>query len=309
MRQSLSSLNFIIKSLSWIGALVFALSIIPSIIWTKRTFKGIDRLRASVNTISQGVYSARVELKNEGFEIDSLINDFNYMLTKTEDLMAELRTIGDNIAHDLKTPLTRILICSELTLAGEQSIASLQKALGDNAEECRHMLTIINTMLDIANISSGVKTLQESKFDFTEMVDNATALFTMIAEPQGITITKICETPTIWCRGDKAKLQQMVANLLDNAVKFSVPNSSIVITIQEKDNTLILNVADSGIGISQFEQKNIFKRFYRADNSRNTPGNGLGLSMVEAIVKAHHAEISFESEVGVGTSFCVKLPQ
>ena len=292
----------------WAGSAVFLAGAVIGWLLAKRMFTGVDRVGRAAREIASGDYSLRVAHGKEGLEVERLVSDFNLMVDNTEKLMVELRTISDNIAHDLRTPLTRMLACTEVAFAGVQTLTAYRDAMADNAEECRRMLTLINTMLEISRTESGMCRLKSEVFDAVELLRHSFELFRMVAEQKGLVFSSgLPLTPVPFC-GDRLKIQQVFANLIDNAVKFTPSGGKIAVALTQSGNELIFSVSDTGCGIAEADRNNVFKRFYRADSSRNQPGNGLGLSLVQAIVRAHGGEIELESTLGKGCRFTVFLP-
>lgn len=292
----------------WAGSAVFLAGAVIGWLLAKRMFTGVDRVGRAAREIASGDYSLRVAHGKEGLEVERLVSDFNLMVDNTEKLMVELRTISDNIAHDLRTPLTRMLACTEVAFAGVQTLTAYRDAMADNAEECRRMLTLINTMLEISRTESGMCRLKSEVFDAVELLRHSVELFRMVAEQKGLVFSSgLPLTPVPFC-GDRLKIQQVFANLIDNAVKFTPSGGKIAVALTQSGNELIFSVSDTGCGIAEADRNNVFKRFYRADSSRNQPGNGLGLSLVQAIVRAHGGEIELESTLGKGCRFTVFLP-
>lgn len=274
----------------------------------RRFVSGIDRVCRAADVIAAGDYSLRVHSAGEGSEIDHLIRTFNRMVGNTETLMNEQRNISDNIAHDLRTPLTRILGRAELAASGRQELEIYQNTVADIGEECYRMLNLINMMLEISRTESGAVEITRSRFDFRAMLRRSAELFSMPAEQKHQKLTlRLPETPVLVCC-DQQKLQQVAANLLDNAIKFTPEGGAVDVELSVCDGEIRFSVADTGCGIREEERTEIFKRFYRADNSRSLPGNGLGLSLVSAIVTAAGGSITVEAVVPRGSRFTVRLP-
>ena len=291
------------------GLTVLALSILCGWFLACRIVSGIERVRRTADRIADGDYSLRISPNAGDLETDDLIASFNTMTANTETLMSELKTITDDIAHDLRTPLTRMLGRSEIAVTLHPTSEKLQDTLGDNAEDCRRMLALINQMLAISKTESGASRLHRETVDLKKLLERASELFRMPAEQKRQTLLLELPAEPVFLSADPARLQQLIANLVDNALKFTSENGSIVIRLTESAEEILLSVSDTGCGIPPEECKKVFKRFYRADTSRNLPGNGLGLAMVRAIATAHGGFVSLSSEVGKGSTFTVHFPK
>ncbi len=270
-----------------------------------RVSRAINRITTAARQIESGDYTRRVEPAPEGREVNALADAFNDMTDKTEKLVTELKTISENIAHDLRTPLTRMRGKAEVSLfSGADS-----ELAGVVAEECGDMLEMINTMLEITQTEYRIDAIRMTPVDLRHLITRSLDLFSTIAEDKQIALT--CSLPdddvTLICH--PSKLQRMIANLLDNALKFTPPRGTVAITLVQNKTDLILTVADTGCGIPLTEQPHIFDRFFRSSVSRTLPGNGLGLSLVRAIVLAHNGAMTFKSAPGKGTTFIITLPR
>ncbi len=287
---------------------VLLLSFICSYLIAWRLCRGVDAVSAAADAIANGDYSRRVMPHNSGSEIDRMMKNFNTMIGNTERLMDELRTISDNIAHDLRTPLTRMLGRAELAVTGDMDQKAYEEAFAENVEECRRMLSLINTMLDITRTESGTGRLQLEQFDLCPLLEQSIGLFNMLAEQKNITL--FCRLPEmpVTVTADRVRVQQMIANLLDNAIKFTDCGGRVEVGLQMDGNDVKLSVRDNGCGMSNSELEQIFNRFFRGDSSRTLPGNGLGMSLVQAIVHAHNGSIEIVSTPGEGTFVMVTLP-
>ena len=269
---------------------------------------GIERVSDAARRIAGGDLSQRVKLRHEADEVDQLVDAFNAMSENNEALVTELRTVTDDIAHDLRTPLTRMRGLAEVTAAGDTDPDGFREMCGSVAEECDSMMQLINEMLEITRTESSINRLERTEFSLTELIRQAGSLFCELAEDRGIRLEVSIPEQEIILRADKVKIQRLVANLLDNALKFTPANGTVSLSLTERDGAPVIAVRDSGCGIAPDDAEKIFKRFYRCDASRTLPGNGLGLAMVQAIANAHHARIELESAPRAGSSFSVIFP-
>ena len=220
--------------------------------------------------------------------------------------MQELHDISDDIAHDLRTPLARMHAQAELAAMGDVSAAELAAGV---AEETSSMLELINTMLDLSQTGARIERSPRMDVDLAAIVRQMTEFYASVAEDKGVAFVLDLPDGEIVRSAHKAKLQQLVGNLLDNAVKFTPSGGTVSVTLTKEPETGLarLAVSDTGIGISDEDKPNLFKRFWRSDASRSLPGNGLGLAVVKAIVTSYGGSVTCTSRPGVGTTFIVKL--
>ena len=259
---------------------LFILAVLIGLFMARRALAGVAQISRTARRISGSALDQRVPVKPRGDEIDQLAITFNKMLDRIETLVTGIREMNDNIAHDLKSPLTRIRGIAEITLTTDATAGDYEAMAAGVIEECDRLLDIINTMLVISRTEAGVEKLNPEKLDLAKMVRQAGELFRPIAEDKAITMN--CRTPdTLPYHGDIRMLQRMIGNLVDNAIKYTPTGGSVDLAIrQDKDENIIITVKDSGIGISSMDQSHIFKRFFRCDASRSSagsqPGAGLG---------------------------------
>ena len=220
--------------------------------------------------------------------------------------MQELHDLSDDIAHDLRTPLARMHAQAELAAMGEVSAQELAAGV---AEETTSMLELINTMLDLSQTGARIERSPRMDVDLAAIVRQMTEFYASVAEDKRVAFVLDLPEGEIVRSAHKAKLQQLVGNLLDNAVKFTPAGGTVSVTLTKEPDTGLarLAVSDTGIGISEADQPNLFKRFWRSDSSRSLPGNGLGLAVVKAIVTSYGGSVTCTSRPGVGTTFVVKL--
>ena len=275
---------------------------------SKRAMAGVKRVSDSANRVKAGNFSERVEAGTEGTEIEELAIAFNGMVSKVEILMRELRDVTCHIAHDLRTPLARIRGLLE-NLNWEEGTPDERERLVEAAiEECDRMVPLINTILELAQAEAGMIVLQEEEFDLAADVHTAHSLFSRMAEDRQITF--ICTVPDhpVRMAGDRNRIQRIISNLLDNALKFTPETGRVSVELQSNEQQAVLTIRDTGPGIPPAELERVFERFYRVDGSRNLPGYGLGLSLVNAFVIALGGTISIKSNEGKGCVITVTIP-
>jgi heavy metal sensor kinase len=274
----------------------------------RRALLGVAEVTRTAMDISSGAFDRRVCVKARGDEITRLASTFNSMLDQIHALITGMREMTDSIAHDLRSPITRIRGVAEMTLTSGKSIDEYETMAANTIEECDHLLEMINTMLDISEAEAGATKLAMEKTDIAKVVRDACELFQPTAEDKGVTINS--QAPArCYVSGDIQKLQRMVANLLDNAVKYTPSEGSVTVSINGDEEQIAVSFNDTGIGISEHDLPHIFKRFYRCDKSRSQAGIGLGLSLAMAIARAHGGNIIANSNLGKGSTFTVTLPR
>ena len=294
--------------LFWIAT---AVVLLPGMIcgWliARRFVSGIRRVGDAAARIAEGDFSQRVAQKNDGREINDLVSVFNAMTANTERLLTELRDVTDNVAHDLRTPLTRIRTIAEITISGPQELANYREAIIDIAEDSSGMIAMINSMLEITRIENNFETLKTTDVSLSAQLHQAYDIFSMQAEEKNLEFILSLPEQEVVIAADKLKLQRVISNLLDNAMKFTPENGRVILSLAVEPGAAVMRISDSGVGISDADKQHIFERFFRADASRTKPGNGLGLSMVHAIVLAHGATIAVSDTAGGGTTFTIRF--
>ncbi len=272
----------------------------------RRALRGVEEVTRTAAEIADGALDRRVPARSGDDELDKLAQTFNTMLDRIQALILGMRQMTDNLAHDLRSPVARIRAFAEMTLAGGGSQAEWESLAANTTEECDRLLEMINTTLDIAEAESGAAKLRVTDVDLVDVVVDACDLFRTIAEDRQITIaTDLPEHCRI--RGDLQRLQRVVANLLDNALKYTPAGGNATIKLADEGDLVNLSIEDTGIGIAADELPRIFQRFYRCDRSRSEHGNGLGLSLAMAFMRAHGGDIMVRSKPEHGSIFTVVL--
>jgi len=294
----------------FIVTMAFLIVLAAGIGWfmARRAVSGVEAVTLTARKISAGALDHRVPLNRKGDEIDQLAVTFNEMLDRIEALIKEMKEMSDNIAHDLKSPITRIRGAAEVTLSTSAPMEEFENMAASTIEECDRLLDTINTMLMISRTESGVDRPPPEEMNVAELVREACDLYEPASSDKGIALN--CHVDEgIGITGDKRMIRRMVANLIDNAIKYTPTGGSVDVRLWRDSADLVsLAVSDSGIGIAREDLSRIFDRFYRGDRSRSEAGLGLGLSLARAIARAHGGDITVTSTPDKGSAFTATLP-
>lgn len=273
-----------------------------------RTMRPIRDLIDTVKTISEGNMDARVPSSNTGDELDELIKLFNYMLEKIRTLVNGMREALDNVAHDLRTPITRIRAVTETALgANEGGEKLLREALMDCAEESERISTMLNTLMDISEAETGAMRLKFERVDIGRLIKDMAELYQYVGETKKISVS-VDAPDGLMADIDPGRFRQVMANLLDNAIKYTKEGGAVNINANKVDGEMAVSIKDTGIGIAPSDLPRIFDRLFRGDKSRSQRGLGLGLSLVKAVIYAHKGRIKVESTPGNGSNFLIVIP-
>ena len=295
-----------------IGAILLlcmtAASAVIAWLLTRRFIRGVKETTLAMNRISRGDYSIRLrESTDHDREIQELTATFNAMNERTENLLKELRTVSDNVAHDLRTPLTRISGTVEMLLTQKDLPEETREDCASIAEEISRLTALVNTIMDISRTNAAPGTLQMCPVDLCEVTADFCEFMQVAFEEKGVEFTTEIPEERLVVEADKKMFQRVLSNLLGNALKFT-EKGFVSLKLCKEENFIKLAVADSGCGIPPEDHSQVFKRFFRSDASRHLQGNGLGLSLVKAIVKAHKWQIDLASTPGKGSLFTVTIP-
>jgi heavy metal sensor kinase len=294
----------------FVTTMTFLIVLAAGVGWfmARRAVSGVEAITRTAQKISGGSLEERVPVKARGDEIDQLANTFNQMLDRIQALLTEIKEMSDNMAHDLRSPITRIRGIAEVTLTSGKTPGEYEGMAASTIEECDRLLDMINTMLMISKTESGVDKISGRDVDLTGIVRQACELFEPTAEDKKVNLS--CNVPDrAHLTGDTPMIQRMLSNLLHNAIKYTPSGGIVNIAVSESKTRVVVALKDTGIGISQADLPRIFERFYRCDQSRSQAGIGLGLSLARAIARAHGGDITVISTPNQGSTFTVTLPK
>jgi signal transduction histidine kinase len=269
-------------------ALVFAVFI--AVILGRQILGRMDVISATASEIMNGNLAQRIPLSNKQDEFDTLANRLNAMLERIQQLIKGIREVTDNVAHDLRSPLTRLRNHMEITLLEQRSPDEYQQVLRQGIEEIESLITTFNALLSIAQAEAGNNRVQWSQVDLKQLAMDLMDLYTPLTEAKAQTLGVINGNEAM-VLGNRDLLAQSLGNLLENAIKFTPRGGNIRLQIKVSENQVEVVVADSGPGIPEGEKSHVLEKFVRLDSSRHTPGNGLGLSLVAAVATLHKAEL------------------
>ena len=282
------------------------IGVIGGLFLTRSTLKPLRDLRDAVRRILQtGQTDDRVPVYGTDDAVDELSHLFNAMLARITTLIHGMRNALDHVAHDLRTPMTRLRVTAESALATNDA-AKHREALLDCLEESERVLSMLTTLMDISEAETGTMKLNVSRVDLATLAGEVRDLYEDSAEASGIAF--VVDVPAgLVVNADRDRLRQALANLVDNAIKYTPAGGRVELQAASDHHTVQIRVSDTGSGISERHLPRIFDRLYRGDQSRTTRGLGLGLSLVRAYVEAQGGTVSVQSAPGKGSTFTITL--
>ncbi|HYA06751.1 MAG TPA: ATP-binding protein [Xanthobacteraceae bacterium] len=298
----------------WSLALVIGLGVIGGFFVSRRVLKRVDAMTATAQTIMHGDLAGRLPVAGTGDELDRLADHLNAMLERIEALMRGLKEVSDNIAHDLKTPLTRLRNRCEQALRHPAGDTDYRAALESTIEESDELIRTFDALLMIARAESGQARDNMTEFDAAEIARDVGELYEPLAEQKGIAL-KVDAAAAAPVRGNRELVSQALANLIDNAIKYAAPDgkangapAEVVVKAGHDGERIRLSVADHGPGIPDADRGRVVERFVRLEQSRSEPGSGLGLSLAAAVARLHGGELKLEDN-HPGLRSTIELPR
>ena len=287
------------------------LGILTWIFVGRRALKRIDLVSGSTKRIMAGDLQERLPLSGSGDEFDRLSENLNQLLGKISKLDEGLKQVSDNIAHDLKTPLTRLRNKAEQTLTADPSKQSYRQAMEAIVVESDTLIRTFNALLMIARVEAGSKTGDFAKFDLTAVLSDVHELYEPLAEEAGVDFELEIGKPAL-IMGSRELIGQAIANLVDNAIKYSIEGEAkphnVLLQIKTNDQNAHILVADNGGGIPKEDRERVKDRFVRLDKSRTKPGTGLGLSLVDAVARLHEGRLKLsDANPGLIAEFMIPI--
>lgn len=281
----------------WGAVAIVLLSVLAGGITARYVLRRIDGITGASRKIMSGDLSERIPVTGRNDEFDSMATSLNAMLDRIEQLMTGLKEVTDNVAHDLKTPLTRLRNKAEAALRGKADPEAQREALETTIAESDQLIRTFNALLLIARAEAGTPSGALSQTDISEVVADVAELYAPVAEDAGLTLSADV-TPGIIMEANRELIGQALVNLVENAIKYGAEGQgaggTLTLVAKRESREIVIEVADTGPGIPQADRARVFERFARLETSRTEPGAGLGLSLVSAVVRLHGGTVHFE---------------
>jgi heavy metal sensor kinase len=275
----------------------------------KRALSPVDRIATSAERISSHNLSERLPVPLTGDELERLSVALNHMIERLDTAFQYSRRFVADASHELRTPLTALRGELESLAQEPKPAPEWRDRLGSALEEVERLAHIVEGLFAISRLDAGEAAAEWNPFDLTQLAASTADQMALLAEDKKIGVS--CNGPgNVWVQGDRARMKQVVVNLLDNAIKYTQPGGTVALSVNAQDGKAVLEVSDNGIGIPPEALARVFERFFRVDTarSRDRGGAGLGLAIVKSICTAHHGRVEAASSPGRGSRFRVELP-
>ena len=296
------------RTFLWVGAGVVVFGFAAGLVTARRATKPLrDVIATARRIIATGALEARVPPPRREDDVAELVRAFNTVLDKNAGLLRTMREALDNVAHDLRTPLTRLRGTAELALQAGEGGGAQTEALADCVEQADEVLKLLRALMEISEAEAGMLRLEKTRCDLAALARDAAELYAEVAEAKPVTLV-VEARAAVPVLADATRLRQAIANLVDNAVKYTPPGGHVTVRVTAEETQAVLSVSDTGPGVPVEEQARVWDRLYRGDSSRSQRGLGLGLSLVRAIVAAHGGRVALSNAAGGGAVFEIRLP-
>jgi signal transduction histidine kinase len=294
--------------LGMVLAATVAVGLLGGLLLTRRALRPLrDLARTLGEIVGTGRLHARVPAREGGDALDELVRLVNALLGRIESLVAAMHGSLDAVAHDLRTPLMRLRVAAGRALTTGANEEGCREALSDCLEETDRVQSMLDSLMDISEAEAGVMALKREAVSVSSLFEEAVDLFSDLAEEKGIAL-RVGDAPSLSVHADRARVLQALANLVDNALKYTPAGGEVTLEARASGPLVEITVSDTGRGISTADLPHVFERLFRGDRSRSERGLGLGLSLVRAIALAHGGTVSVDSAPGHGARFALRLP-
>jgi heavy metal sensor kinase len=297
--------RMLLKQIAWAGMMLF-FGLFTGWIISSRVIKPIKDISATAAKISGGDLSQRINVAEAESELGQLAAVLNSTFARLEAAFAQQQQFTSDAAHELRTPVSVMLTQAQTALNRERTAPEYRETVETCQRAAQRMRRLIESLLALARLDAGQEQMKRLQFDFSKTISDCVEMVQPMAEERGVKI--ISELSALEITGDSERLAQVVTNLLTNAIQYNLADGEVRVKLESQNGMAVFTVSDTGRGIAAEDLPRVFERFYRADKSRSTGGNGLGLAISKAVVKAHGGTIEVASEENVGTIFTVRLP-
>jgi len=300
--------TIVLMSFGWATLFIAGLAVAGGALLASRVQRRLDAIAATMVDVSHGRLDTRIPLIGNGDDIDAVSAQVNAALDRLSALVDGMREVSANIAHDLKTPLNRLQMILETAAYKTASGENVSGELTDARTESQQINETFDALLRIAQIEAGARKARFVDLDVGQVVETIGEVYADVAEDDGKSLSTSIAADTQWIvHGDRDLLMQMLANLVENALRHCPPGTAIELSVTRQEDRILVHVRDNGPGIPVEEREKVFRRLYRVDSSRTTPGSGLGLSLVKAVADLHAATITLE-DADPGLAVTVSFP-
>jgi heavy metal sensor kinase len=293
-------------NLTAVGGLILLIGLAGGWWLVSRAIKPIEDISSTAAKISASDLSQRINVAEAESELGKLASVLNSTFARLDAAFTQQKQFASDAAHELRTPVAVVLTQTQTALNRERTAPEYRETVEACQRAAQRMRKLIGALLELARLDAGQEEMKRMKFDLSQTARDCVELIRPLADKRGVKI--VSELPPLEIIGDSERIAQVITNLLTNAIQYNNPDGEVRITAQMQAGAVILTVTDTGPGISAEDLPRVFERFYRADKSRSSANNGLGLAISKAIVEAHGGEIEVSSEKDYGTTFTVRLP-